>query len=91
MTDETLEKGLSIKREMKEVKDTLYQLSEKPNHKKTKLRIARDSTDKEIKAYVFEDNNTVGVDIYFDDGLIQCIRGYFEVKLAQLEKEYENL
>jgi len=85
---EDFEKANELIQEIKGLDKTINFMEER----KKQLKIIRLGNKKGVRyGYVFEQDNIKGVDIPFDDGLVEVIRDYLKTKRDNMQKELDSL
>lgn len=88
MKREDFEKANKLIQEIKGLDKTINFMEER----KKPLKIIRLGNSKGVRyGYVFEQDNIKGVDIPFDDGLVEVIREYLKTKRDNMQKELDLL
>lgn len=88
MKREDFEKANELIQEIKGLDKTINFMEE---HEKP-LKFIRLGNNKGVRyGYVFEQDNIKGVDIHFDDGLVEVIREYLKTKRDNMQKELDSL
>ena len=88
MKREDFEKANELIQEIKGLDNTIRFMEK---HKKP-LKFIRLGNKKGVRyGYVFEQDNIQGIDIPFDDGLVEVIREYIKTKRDNMQKELDSL